>query len=822
MSTPTHTLAEGQEALSQLLKAMAQQGLDLNEADTRHRFIDCLIHDCLGWDRPTDTNLERYFNGDYSDYELGIPPQVVIEAKRAGQTFELPSEGTDSVVRSIRSLTSNSPEFKSAFFQAAKYCGERGIQLGAVANSTQIVVFLGVRSDGIPPSEGRCLVFNGPEHLLKNFNRLWQSISPDAAGRKLLLEELTSAVPTGLSPKLSSYIPNYPSFRYPSEAQQSLKTLSDLLIEDAPNTPTVRKRFLEECYCESGALAKEALLGKSILSARYAAMFSPATQGPTLQPLKSSTSDQYGLSADVIAEALGRRPIVIIGDVGVGKTSFIRHLIYVKAEEEMANALFLYLDLGSQASLGQNIHGFFLDEIARQLLAAYEVDIYEDSFVRGVYHGEILRFEKGIYGRLKETAPEKFLDRQIAHLELLTSEKVLHLRRSISHLSKGRRKQVLICIDNADQRDLTTQQEAFLSAQEFAAGWDSLVLISIRPRTYFASRTSGSISAYPQRILTISPPRIDLVLQKRLQFSLELAEGRLPLDRLDGITLRLDSIAMFLKALIFSLRNNKDVSELLANITGGNIREALELIKGFIGSANVDSQKIIDIMESGDGKYVIPLHEFSKQALLGEYSHYDARSSLAFNLFDIRYPDRREHFLSCIVVAYLISDSSAKSPEGFLQTASILNEMQRLGFVADQVEHALRRLTNKKLIETTERITFDEGLQGLVGDMPLAFRATTIGSYHVQRWAASFAYLDAMLIDTPILDDVTRNSTIPRVTSFDIRDRYKRSVIFDQYLTESWDPISPKPIYFDWPTLRKTGFNGFDSVKRAVERLPPV
>ena len=819
MSTPTHTLAEGDAALSRLLESMAQQGLDLNEADTRHRFIDCLIHDCLGWDRPTDTALERYFNGDYSDYELGNPPQVVIEAKRAGETFQLPSEGTDSIVRSIRSLISNSPQFKIAFFQAAKYCAERGIQIGAVANSTQIIVFLGVRSDGVPPAEGKCLFFNGPLQLSSNFNRLWQAISPDAATRKLLLEELASTVPTGLAPKLSSYIPNYPSFRYPSEAQQSLKTLSDLLIEDAPNTPTLRKRFLEECYCESGALAREALLGKNILSARYAAMFSPATQGPTLQPLKSSPSDKYGLSSDVIAEALGRRPIVIIGDVGVGKTSFIRHLIYVSAADEMANALFIYLDLGSQASLGQNISNFFLEEIERQLLTAYEVDIYEDSFVRGVYHGEMLRFEKGIYGRLKDAAPEKFLDRQIEHLESLTKDKVRHLRSSISHLSKGRRKQVLICIDNADQRDLTTQQEAFLSAQEFAASWDALVLISIRPRTYFASKTSGSISAYPQRILTISPPRIDLVLQKRLQFSLELAEGRLPLDRLDGITLRLDSIATFLKALIYSLRNNKEISELLANITGGNIREALELIKGFIGSANVDSEKIIDIMENEDGKYVIPLHEFSKQALLGEYSHYDAKSSVAFNLFDIRYPDRREHFLCSIIIAYLLSDSSAKTPEGFLPTASILNEMQRFGFVSDQVEHALRRLTNKKLIETTERITFDEGLQGLVGDMPLAFRATTIGSYHVQRWAPSFAYLDAMLIDTPILDDAARNSAIRRVTSFDIRERYKRTVDFDHYLTESWEAISPKPVFFDWPTVRKVGANGFNSVMRAVERL---
>lgn len=80
---------------------MSREALDLNEADTRHRFIDGLLHDCLGWDRAA-TKLERNFNGEFSDYELGIPAQVVVEAKRAGITFELPNEGTESVLRSLR------------------------------------------------------------------------------------------------------------------------------------------------------------------------------------------------------------------------------------------------------------------------------------------------------------------------------------------------------------------------------------------------------------------------------------------------------------------------------------------------------------------------------------------------------------------------------------------------------------------------------------------------------------------------------------------------------------------------------------------------
>lgn len=814
--TASHDMAFAEKKLVSLIESMPADSATWNEADTRHRFIDVLIHDVLGWDRAV-TRLERYEGGEYTDYELGSPPEVVIEAKRSGVSFEIPHEGTTSVVRSIGSLSSMSREFKAAFEQASAYCARRGIQIGVVSTSSQVVVFLGVRIDGVPVAEGKCLVFDSHEALKKNFGRLWQAISPAAVQQRELLKELSLHTPGGVPSKLSSHIAGYPSFRYPSDSQQSLRMLSDLLIEDAPNTPDYRKRFLEECYCESGALARDALLGKNILAARYAAMFPPTEQSPSLKGIKKDPSDKFGISEEVVAEALGRRPIVIIGDVGVGKSSFIRNLIYVRAEDEMKNAIFIYIDLGSQANLGQDIQDFLVEDIQRQLLENHNVDLFEDSFIRGVYHGELMRFEKGIYARLKESAADLFLMKQIELLAELTENRIQHLQKSIQHLSKGRKKQVVICIDNADQRELKDQQRAFLAAQEFASIWHALVLVSIRPRTYFASKNSGSISAYPQRILTISPPRIDLVLEKRLEFSLDLAEGRLPLERLDGISIRLDSIALFLRALIYSLKRSRELSEFLSNITAGNIREVLELIKGFVGSPNVDSDKIISYMEE-DGEYIIPLHEFSKAALLGQYSHYESRSSIALNVFDIRYPDKREHFLTLILVSYLLSDAPGKSAEGFVPTSDICAELARFSFVVDQVEHALRRLTNKKLIETTERVTFDEGLQGLIGDMPMAFRATTIGSYHCNRWAPSFAYMDAMLVDTPILEQRVRENIASSINSFEIAKRLKRTVLFDEYLMSCWSEFTEHPVYFDWPTVRASGVRTFQSVQKAVEK----
>lgn len=90
----------------------------------------------------------------------------------------------------------------------------------------------------------------------------------------------------------------------------------------------------------------------------------------------------------------------------------------------------------------------------------------------------------------------------------------------------------------------------------------------------------------------------------------------------------------------------------MKTLRGGNVRQALSFITGFIGSPNVEADKIIRTYEE-EGRYIIPVHEFSKQALLGEYSHFDPNTSLAMNIFDVSFADISEHFLVPLIMALL-------------------------------------------------------------------------------------------------------------------------------------------------------------------------
>src|SRR5690606_38569965 len=106
-------------------------------------------------------------------------------------------------------------------------------------------------------------------------------------------------------------------------------------------------------------------------------------------------------------------------------------------------------------------------------------------------------------------------------------------------------------------------------------------------------------------------------------------------SRISGIRLHLSSIILFLKTTLRSIKSNGDFRQFLANITGGNTMSVVELITTFFGSPNVDSEKIVRI-EAETGNYKVPLHEFTKHALLGDYAYYHPQSSqYAFNIFDL-------------------------------------------------------------------------------------------------------------------------------------------------------------------------------------------
>jgi hypothetical protein len=308
-----------------------------NEATTRLHLIDTLFFECLGWLKE-DVILEDSHEGEYTDYTFLAPRQIlIVEAKKENNYFELPLVGKEQLEYSLVPLMRDYPNLSAAIKQVTGYCQSRGVPFAAVSNGHQLVVFVATRSDGLPPLRGKALVFPSLHFMLDHFLELWQALSKLAVEHQKLYARLIGDVIPELPPKHSSSIIGYPGVVNRNTLQADLQSLSELVIEDLVHAEILEKTFLEECYAQSGALSQYSSISKSILQARYVALFDSETPGPAL----TSASTKEGISPELLAESLSRRPILLIGDVGVGKTTFIRHLINVDAAQIFDKAIYI-------------------------------------------------------------------------------------------------------------------------------------------------------------------------------------------------------------------------------------------------------------------------------------------------------------------------------------------------------------------------------------------------------------------------------------------------------------------------------------------------
>lgn len=814
-------MTEGMGFLRKILESYPAGSEHWNEAQNRFQFVDRLLTECLGWEKPNITvELTDEMNGR-SDYALGTPVRAVLEAKKEAIIFDIPPSNSSIVLRKLQPLIVASKSFKDAVTQVIPYCAIKGAQIAIICNGPQIAIFQAI-TPGFPPLEGECYFFNGFQSYIDHFPLLWKLLSPEGIEENHANRDLALHRNPRIPPKGSTVIAEPFKYRYRNDFQENLRSLSSLLLEEIEDNPELKSDFYKECYIGIEANNRHLLLSKNIITARYRRAGELGVAPSALDEITGV--DQNGnlqISDPSLLGKMGSRPIVVIGDVGVGKTSFFENLFESLTSTDQANTYFLNINLGIKATLSKDIKTYILGEVPRILKSKYSVDINTAAFANAIYHQDLMDFDSTVNGNLKDSNPEQYNLERARYLTAKIDQKDMHLQAALGHLSRGRNKQIIMVLDNADQRSFEVQQETFLIAQEFAASRNLSVFVALRPSTFYLSKTTGALSAYQNKVLTISPPPADEVIQKRLIFAVRVAEGKVAPAALQDIRLNLKNVVLFLNATLRSIRTSDSIKQFLSNVTGGNTRSVIELITGFFGSPNVDSKKIVNIEEEKGG-YRIPLHEFTKHSLLGEYAYFNSQSSfVACNIFDVvSAADPREHFLSCLIVAYLSSNMGVVDNDGFLAGRNIISEISGQGYVDDQITRALKSLATKRLIETPYAHYREVPVAEHERIDQLHYRATSVGIYHVRHWAGSFAFLDAMSTDTPIFDEAAREIICNLASSFSIYDRYTKTVTFRDYLKAQWLLSSINVNYFDFTNLLNGQENSFLTVSNHIGSRP--
>jgi GTPase SAR1 family protein len=766
--------------------------IDINEDTTRLRFVDTILFECLDWDRFSQVETEEQTEVGIIDYSMNLDVTLlIVEAKRTGISFELPIEQGKAgrTVRTIESLSSLDKKIRDALTQSANYALEKGAPFAAVTNGWQLIAFCTQQAPGISWRKGNALVFDNLAAMVKNFKTLWNNLSVEGIKRFELRRTLTNSLSLTPCPKRSATISNFNRSKNRNSFQADLQILGDLvfggrIFED-------RTLFHEHCYCAGGALPQFSRASRSYLEDRYPDLFSTTAGTPSLQPAQT----KKGPAAALTNLTNIRKPILLLGDVGVGKTTFLEHLFLVDWADKKNDLITMRIDLADKPSKPDDLPNLVAKEIEKSLLTYYDIDITENKFLRGVYHSELARFRKSPVGALADHDAAAFAKAEIAHIEKMCAQFDEHLRNIFAHLVKGRRKMIVLIFDNVDQRDAAMQKATFIQAQIAASTWDIFVMVALRPETYVKSKLHGELSGYHPRAFTIAPPRFDQLIEKRVNTAIQILRGDLPFPNIGaGARIQIEGVADYLEVMRYSFAQEPELLSFCEDISGGNMRLALDYIVAFMSCGHVDAQKILTRWEENKS-YKIPLHEFTRGVMFADREYYSGNTAAIMNVFDCKTGDARETFGVLTLLSMLAAETSnattSSKGSGFVSIEDARRRLVSVGYQYEQAVWIFERCMGNRLVETNLKSgDFEEATH---------VRISPTGSYYYHKLIRSFTYADAVSVDTPICS----KSALDRITDVSLlTQRLERTRCFINYLDEiaksfpslraelEWDEIS--------------------------------
>ena len=531
--------------------------------------------------------------------------------------------------------------------------------------------------------------------------------------------------------------------------------------------------FLRECYVIPRTAASAFQEAKEILAQRLSLDESIRTESVSI--------DQV---ASLIDSDVPEKPLIILGKVGHGKTTFLRYLRKVQAKDTFENYIQIDIDFLDRPDSPEHVGKYIYDQIEKQLLNEYQMDIIEDRLVRGFLHNDIERFKRSYEGKQFLEDSHEYKQAEKNFVQGILNDRHQYLGRVFAHLKRGRIKNnkghsVVLFLDNLDRRNDRIQEEAFLRASAMARDWSTLVFVCLRPDTFYRSKHFGVLDSVAPRVVTVTSPKTSLLVSKRMQYARNVALGisdtthsRKGVAFGKNISIELPSIAPFLDAVGKSFEVNSELSHLFDAVSNGNARDLLSYVHRVITSAHLDTKKILDKVEAGG--YLMPVHEALRAMLFGDSYHYDPEQSVFVNLFDILRADPIEHFTRIILLRHLVQVSPGHPSYGFLSVSEVESYMCQMGFSDEHVQNTIRFLFDKGCIEPK----FPQENWSVEIN---SIRITDRGSYTVMGLLYQFNYFDAVVVDTPIIISEYRQRIHD---DFWIKDRLPRCEVFLDYLDE--------------------------------------
>ncbi len=730
----------------------------LSEADTRAKVIDRILVDVLGWPEAEITR-EDHVHAGFLDYSFSLNKRryIVVEAKRAGESFALPLGLQHKTLKLSGALATEKP-ILAAINQVRGYCDDSGARYAIATNGWTWLIFRAIRED-IPWREGTARVFPGLDYVIEHFTEFWNLLSRDALLAGSLDAEFGSARRT--QRRLDRVLDRLFNADLPLQRNRlhaQLFPLVKSVFEDIAEQDQLD--VLQSCYVYSGSLTIVAedlncVITDSIPSFLLAQGAEQVLQGP----------DDAGRFETALIHAVGEprgQLFLLLGGIGCGKTTFLKRYQRAVGRELLeAHTFYFHVDFLGAPLDPRDMELFVWRGVLEQLRQRYPSPFLESrTNIKRAYKADIEALRQTALRHVThdsnafETALSPYLEKWQGNITDYVP-RLLTLARRFA-------KSIVIFIDNVDQLSPVYQAQVFLLAQRIARAVGAITVVSLREESYYSATVQRTFTAYSNRKFHIASPRFRKMIGNRIHYALRWLESdatqtKLPFVTSGGIPMDTHSIADFLRIVEFSIfQKNRNIARFIEAICFGNMRLALEMFTTFLGSGATDVDKMLRIYRR-EGAYFVAFHEFVKSIMLGDRRYYKESQSPILNLFDAGPERNSSHFTSVRMLRYLLGVRGQSTPEGqgYCDLGRTILSFEDVFDNREDVVRCLTRLLTRQLVEVDTRSV--ETIAGAA-----CVRVTSAGWYYVRDLMNAFAYLDLVLQDTPIndgaLEDYLRQS----------------------------------------------------------------
>lgn len=794
---------------------------DANEAETRLKLIDRVIFEVLGWshdDVRVEERVSEDGNTQFADYVLttGLT-SLVIEAKRVGRS-DLEVEDKRKVLLDRRFVKGDTGD---AIVQARDYGRKLSIPFAVVTNGDQWIVFPAIRTDEVPFEKSPAIVFADLSSALnRDFADFQDLLSRDAVIGGSLEQELLGRredqvdsrrlnrhFTTGFSKLARSNI-------FHLIENEMATAFSEDIISSDPD-------LFKKAYVETPDRLRYDRRIKMHLSRRD----SPAQRAP----IKGMTSQGRQALSDAIqraSQAVRPLALLVLGQVGSGKTTFISHVRKVREAEvfeprpDTAYPHWIYVDcrkLGKTESPSDFISAVMFDHIIEdEFLSNYE------RCIRFAYKSEIDALKRGPLSLLG--TDEKEQNRQIAELLKKDYEKQRpYLEKVFSYAARNT--SVFLVIDNVDQFDEPHRQEIiFGDAIALAQRLGLCLVLAMRDATYVDNKSKPVFDAFDFDPIQIEPPDTVAVLSRRFAVAKEMLRGkRAEFVAENGAKIELDDTSILVDLLSSSVLGTS-VGRALSVLSMGDIRLCLRMTREFLRNGYTATGKAVSIFQK-TGQYRLPEHEAIRAIMLGTQKVYSEEFSPVANPFDARLDMTSAQLLRLFVLAAIVSKCT-NSRVSTMPGSEIRDALAEIGFSHDITLKVLSGMVEARYIFTA-------------GHGPASFEASfmpsRLGGHILRDLMTQFVFLENVLMDTFIDDDVfwrkihklTRRIYSERSPTTRVEKRVERVEAFYDHMLQRYttlrDEASRRSLSAEWLSDpfgegKNSLTNNIDRVLRSVRR----